>query len=95
MPMRAELWKKVEALYQAALAQPPAQRAIFLMQACPDSPQLRREVQSLLDQQADSFLENSPPFLATADQLAPDPEDPPQHPSTLDHTLTSGTPPVP
>jgi non-specific serine/threonine protein kinase/serine/threonine-protein kinase len=93
MPMRAELWKKVEALYQAALAQPPAQRAIFLMQACPDNPQLRREVQSLLDQQADSFLENSPPFLATADQLAPDPEDPPQHPSTLDHTLTSGTPP--
>jgi RNA polymerase sigma-70 factor (ECF subfamily) len=44
MPMQAELWKKVEALDQAALAQPVEQRAMFLMRACPDDPQLRREV---------------------------------------------------
>src|ERR1035441_6303522 len=49
--MQADLWKKVEALYQAALAQPPEERAAFLLQACPDDPQLRGEVQSLLDQQ--------------------------------------------
>jgi eukaryotic-like serine/threonine-protein kinase len=58
--MEADVWKKVEALYEAALAQPPEKRAAFLAQACPDDPQLRGEVQSLLDQQAKSFLESSP-----------------------------------
>jgi Tol biopolymer transport system component len=57
--MQAERWKKIEALYQAALAQPPEKRAAFLAQACPDDPQLRGEVQSLLAQQADSFLESA------------------------------------
>ncbi len=58
--MQADLWKKVEALYQAALAEPPEKRAAFLAQACPEDPQLRAEVQSLLDQQVKSFLESSP-----------------------------------
>jgi len=58
--MQADLWKKVEELYQTALAQPPEKRAAFLAQACPNDPQLRGEVQSLLDQQADSFLESAP-----------------------------------
>jgi len=58
--MQAERWKQIEELYQAALAQPAEKRAVFLAQACPDDPQLRGEVQSLLDQQADSFLESSP-----------------------------------
>jgi eukaryotic-like serine/threonine-protein kinase len=58
--MQAERWKQIEALYQAALAQPPEKRAAFLAQACPDDPQLRGEVRSLLDQQADSFLESAP-----------------------------------
>ncbi len=57
--MQTDLWKKVEALYQAALAQPLERRAAFLSHACPDDPQLRGEVQSLLDQQVDSFLENA------------------------------------
>ena len=58
--MHADLWKKVETLYQAALAQSPEKRAAFLTQACPEDPQLRAKVQSLLDQQAKSFLESSP-----------------------------------
>ena len=58
--MQAELWKRIEGLYQAALAHPPEKRAEFIQQACPDDPQLRAEVQSLLDQNADSFLEGSP-----------------------------------
>jgi Tol biopolymer transport system component len=58
--MQAERWKQIEDLYQAALAQPPEKRAAFLAQACPDDAQLRAESQSLLDQQADSFLESSP-----------------------------------
>ena len=58
--MQAERWKQIEDLYQAALAQPPEKRAAFLAQACPDDAQLLGEVQSLLDQQADSFLESAP-----------------------------------
>src|SRR5450755_735968 len=58
--MQADLWKKVEALYQAALTQPSGERAAFLLQVCPDDHRLRSEVQSLLDQQADSFLESAP-----------------------------------
>jgi serine/threonine protein kinase/Tol biopolymer transport system component len=58
--MQADLWKKVEALYQAALGQPPDKRAVFLERACPDDPQLRGEVESLLNQKADSFLESAP-----------------------------------
>src|ERR1017187_3846922 len=58
--MQADLWKKVEALYQAALAQPPEERTAFLLQACPDDPQLRGAVQSLLDHDADFFLESAP-----------------------------------
>ena len=59
--MQAELWKKIEALYGAALVQPPEQRAAFLAQACPDDSQLRGEVESLLASsfQAVSFLEGS------------------------------------
>ena len=59
-PMQADLRKKVEALYQAVLAEPPEKRAAFLAQACPEDPQLRGEVESLLDQEAKSFLESSP-----------------------------------
>jgi len=57
--MQAERWKKVEELFQAALSQPPDKRAEFLAQACPTDAELRGEVQSLLDQQADSFLESA------------------------------------
>ena len=58
--MQAERWKQIEALYQAALAQPPEKRAAFLAQACAGDAALRVEVQALLDQQADSFLESAP-----------------------------------
>ncbi len=58
--MEAERWRRIEALCQAALEQPPEKRAVFLTQACPDDAQLRAEVQALLDQPADSFLESAP-----------------------------------
>ncbi len=43
-------------------AQPPDKRAEFLNRACPDDPQVRREVQSLLGAAPDaaSFLDSSP-----------------------------------
>src|SRR5271157_1869675 len=58
--MEAERWKRIEDLCHAALELAPEKRAAFLAQACPDDPQLRAEVESLLDQQADSFLESAP-----------------------------------
>ncbi len=71
--MQADLWKKIEELYHAVLAQPPGQRDEFLAQACPDDPQVRAEVQSLLDQKAASFFDGAPmsavPSLATGARL--------------------------
>ena len=58
--MEAERWRRIEELCQAALEQPPEKRAALLAQACADDSQLRGEVQSLLAQQADSFLESEP-----------------------------------
>jgi Tol biopolymer transport system component len=45
--MSPERWKQVEALFHAAQAQPPRERALLLEQA---DPELRREVESLLNQ---------------------------------------------
>jgi tetratricopeptide (TPR) repeat protein/tRNA A-37 threonylcarbamoyl transferase component Bud32 len=58
--MQPERWKKVEQLYEGAMALPPEKRAEFLAQACPDDAQLQEEVRSLLAQDADSFLEKGP-----------------------------------
>src|SRR5450755_1158074 len=59
-PVEAERWKQIENLCQAALDQAPEKRAAFLEQACPDNSELRGEVQSLLNQRADSFLGSAP-----------------------------------
>src|ERR1035438_1822908 len=59
-PVEAERWKRIEELCQAALEQPPEKRAAFLERACPGDAKLRAEVQALLNQQADSFLEGAP-----------------------------------
>jgi eukaryotic-like serine/threonine-protein kinase len=60
--MQVDRWKKIEELFQAAMAQPAEKRLEFLDRACGDDPWLRKEVQSLLDvtPAAGSFLEGSP-----------------------------------
>jgi eukaryotic-like serine/threonine-protein kinase len=58
--MQADRWKRIQELYEAAVALPPEKRAGFLEQECPVDIALRGEVQSLLAQQADSFLETGP-----------------------------------
>ena len=58
--MEADRWKEIQGLYEAAIALPPEKRAEFLEQACPADAGLRGEVQSLLTQPADSFLESAP-----------------------------------
>jgi serine/threonine protein kinase/tetratricopeptide (TPR) repeat protein len=57
---RELLWRKVEELLDAVMEQPPEKRAEYIAKACPHDPDLHREVESLLNQQADSFLESSP-----------------------------------
>jgi eukaryotic-like serine/threonine-protein kinase len=60
--MEPERWKKIEELYQAAMAQPSEKRADILQRACSGDPELRAEVESLLEAagSASSFLEGSP-----------------------------------
>ena len=58
--MQAERWKQIQELYEAAIALSPEKRAGFLAHACAADAGLRAEVQSLLAEQVDSFLESSP-----------------------------------
>ena len=64
--MEAQRWRQIEALFEAVQGQPPEQRSSFLAKACLDDSQLRAEVQSLLDQDANSFLESAPVFSINA-----------------------------
>ena len=74
--MNPDRWSEVENLYHAALEREPAERGVFLDQ-CPDE-EVRKEVQSLLNQQTDGFLENPRwrpdlpgPSLAAGTRLGP------------------------
>ncbi len=57
--MTPDRWKKVEELFHAALALNPEERDDYLQRLCPDDPDLRREVQSLLSENDDD-----PAFLS-------------------------------
>ena len=64
--MTPERWQRIEALYHAAHAQPPGERAAFLAEACPEDAALRGEVEVLLNDPVpdDEFLRR--PALAVA-----------------------------
>ncbi|MFQ5572027.1 MAG: tetratricopeptide repeat protein, partial [Rhodothermales bacterium] len=64
----SERWQQVAGLLESALAMPPEQRTPFLDQACPDDPDLRREVAILLNahDQAGDFLQEIDADQATA-----------------------------
>src|SRR3954453_179556 len=47
--MRADLWPRVEEVYYDVADAPPENRAALLDAACYDDPELRREVEALLD----------------------------------------------
>ncbi len=49
----SDRWQQIERIYQAALKRPAAERAAFLVAACPDDVDLQRQVASLLDQPSD------------------------------------------
>src|SRR5580698_1846799 len=47
--MDPQRWARIESLYHAALARDPGERPDYLAAACAQEPELRREVESLLD----------------------------------------------
>jgi len=58
--MKADRWREVEQLYDAAIDLPAAERAKFAREACGDDEDLRRELLSLLDaeRQVGDFMES-------------------------------------
>ena len=56
--MTTERWQRSEELYHAARARPVAERAAYLVQACPDDEAMRHDVESLLNElpSDDGFL---------------------------------------
>ncbi len=71
--MDPDLWKKVDALLDQALAQPPDSREAFVIEASKDNTELRDEVLSLLKAQGEAanFMERSAMRVA-AESLAQD-----------------------
>lgn len=71
--MDPDLWKKVDALLEEALAQPPDKREAFVSEAAKDNAKLRDEVLSLLQAlaKASKFMERSAMKVAAA-KLAQD-----------------------
>src|ERR1017187_512781 len=59
--MSPERYRQIKTILQAALEIDPVRRAAFLESACLDDPELKAEVQSLLDHDVNSvgFLEQS------------------------------------
>ncbi len=55
--MTPERWRRIEKLYHAALEQPAERRTAFLEEGSEGDEELRREVESLLDQDAEGVLD--------------------------------------
>lgn len=69
-PPDSEEWKRIEALFNAAIELPESERASFLDRVCPPGDPLRAEIESLLqaDAPANDFLD-APPARLAADLL--------------------------
>jgi Tol biopolymer transport system component len=70
--MTPERREQVARVYQSALEQAPASRAAFMADACRDDSALRREVESLLEQDQAAVLLDQPVDLAAAAVLETD-----------------------
>lgn len=68
--MNRERWRQIEDLLQSALDLEPDERHAFLLESCAEDQELRREVESLLDQEAAarSFIE-SPAITRLAESI--------------------------
>src|SRR5215467_2684363 len=78
--MKPERWQQIDKLLDAALERPPEERPALLDQACDGDPDLRKEVEALLehDERATDFIEApaysgaSPLLEGDADRPQPD-----------------------
>src|SRR5947207_12560417 len=71
--MEPQRWQQVADLYQSAAELEPAARAAFLAKACPADEEMRREVQSLLNQDVSrpGILEDVAQKAASLNPAAP------------------------
>src|SRR5215468_3770043 len=71
--MKPEQWQQVDQLFHAALEHAPGERAAFLREACIGDDSLRREVESLLvqDAEAGSFIAD-PAYAVAASRIVVD-----------------------
>jgi serine/threonine-protein kinase len=68
--MNVERWSRVKEVFHAALEQAPADRAVFLNEACVDDQALRAEAERLDAHAQDGTFIEDPALLAI-----PEPED--------------------
>ena len=70
--MTPERYEQIGKLYHAALERTPAERSVFLAEACGTDEALRREVMALIasSEQAGNFIEQSPDDVAAGWQIA-------------------------
>ncbi|HEX6729199.1 MAG TPA: protein kinase, partial [Pyrinomonadaceae bacterium] len=64
--MDPQIWQRVDALFEAALEQPPERREAFVVEACEGNSQLREEVLSLLKAQGNAALFMERPAMSVA-----------------------------
>ena len=70
--MHPDHWRRIQSLYDAAVAQPPTRRNAFLSAACAGDETLRREVEALLvERQSDGEVVAPPAVAASAMQRRP------------------------
>lgn len=72
--MTPERWEQVARLYQRALEQDPHARAAYVVEACRDDADLRREVESLLAQANVSVMVDRPVWEAAAGLMETSPD---------------------
>jgi eukaryotic-like serine/threonine-protein kinase len=60
--MQPSRWQKIEELYHSALEREPSSRPAFLQRACDGDSDLRREIESLLEQGSNDGVLDRPAF---------------------------------
>ena len=66
----SEHWRRLEQLFYAALDLEPTQRPEFLEKACASNPQLRQEVETLLNSSEKTWGFLQKPLQSAAEQVA-------------------------
>src|SRR5215510_15417093 len=66
----SDRWRRIEALFHAAAARPPEERAALLSEQCHDDLTLKAEVESLLAHNSNGRLTWTPDVVSTAPAIA-------------------------